>query len=605
MPNRNEHGCPGVIYRIDSRQPHIIFEQGFQTWGNNRSFFDHILGYSLGSEVPEEDRSGIISASDSPDSSLRFFGSMLHNPSQGLEYYLYEIRADENVYSALRTASFYQQRIATGLISPSEEENLDRMRDAIDAIFHEFAYQREWFNVGNIPRERVRSAWRVDSVSINPDHIRHQVDGVYHTPRINDPEIFNPHFVPANTFANNFAYTEGAQYDTVSRVSLPSELVESSTEGDVSATLGFACSPDFHHSKRDKRSNDLPILDKMCCYFDNKEATPSYLKIGSKSKKPFIFKKHFENKVYLVGDQTKQEFVLSFKNNSKSKINEAILESVENVARTPDFIYDAYQNITWQGFDKEFAYALTPVYIGYQTRYELSYSIASVNNESQKWKIKQCFADKDKTFFRIENLSIKSFSLFREKATNKLYIRHISNRVDMDRFEELYLVLAKNRCDSCILLQQRPRTQLLDIGLSWFLDNQNYVPVPETGWSKESKVLQNTFFYDLNTYKIIYIDKNEEVSALYNARTSSYWDWIRWRKSDLKPTSDKRYKWYFQNQKWDADKDINFRNINSFHENDYLRVIISGSKWGGFYTVNSSVDRNSVALFRINKTADI
>lgn len=92
---------------------------------------------------------------------------------------------------------------------------------------------------------------------------------------------------------------------------------------------------------------------------------------------------------------------------------------------------------------------------------------------------------------------------------------------------------------------------------------------------------------------------------IYNARTSSYWDWIRWRKSDLKPTSDKRYKWYFQNQKWDADKDINFRNINSFHENDYLRVIISGSKWGGLYTINSSSDKNSIALFRINRNVDI
>ncbi|MBR2055546.1 MAG: hypothetical protein IJ970_00645, partial [Mycoplasmataceae bacterium] len=76
-------------------------------------------------------------------------------------------------------------------------------------------------------------------------------------------------------------------------------------------------------------------------------------------------------------------------------------------------------------------------------------------------------------------------------------------------------------------------------------------------------------------------DKNEEVSALYNARTTSYWDWIRWRKSDLKPTSDKRYKWYFQNQKWDADKDINFRNI------------------------NSSSDKNSIALFRFNRNVDI
>ena len=331
MPNRNEHGCPGVVYRIDSRPPEVIFEEGFQTWGNNRNFFDHILGYSLGDDIPEQIRSGIISTSDSPDSSIRFFGSMMNNPmDDDMEYYLYEIRADENVYSALRTASFYQQRIATGLISPFEESILEQMIDTVDAIFHEFAYQREWFNVGNIPRERVRSAWRVDSVRINPIHIRHQVDTVYHTPRINEPEIFNPNFVQANTFANNLAYTEGAQHDTPSTVSLPSELVESSTDGDVSASLGFACSPEFHSSKRSKRSIEQMKIEKMYCYFDNKEKQPKRFKINSEIKKPFIFQQHFENKMYLVGEKTNEEFVLSFKNDLTTKTNEATLEIISN-----------------------------------------------------------------------------------------------------------------------------------------------------------------------------------------------------------------------------------------------------------------------------------
>ena len=50
MSNRHEYGCSGIIYRIDSRLAEVIFEEGFQTWGNNRNFFDHILGYSLGGE---------------------------------------------------------------------------------------------------------------------------------------------------------------------------------------------------------------------------------------------------------------------------------------------------------------------------------------------------------------------------------------------------------------------------------------------------------------------------------------------------------------------------------------------------------------------------
>lgn len=38
-PRRNERGCPGLIYRIDFREPDEIFKHGFQPWGNNRIFF--------------------------------------------------------------------------------------------------------------------------------------------------------------------------------------------------------------------------------------------------------------------------------------------------------------------------------------------------------------------------------------------------------------------------------------------------------------------------------------------------------------------------------------------------------------------------------------
>ncbi|MDE5553016.1 MAG: hypothetical protein K2I67_00530 [Malacoplasma sp.] len=55
-PRRNGQGCPGLIYRIDFREPSEIFEHGFRPWGNNRNFFQHILGYSLGDEIPEEQR---------------------------------------------------------------------------------------------------------------------------------------------------------------------------------------------------------------------------------------------------------------------------------------------------------------------------------------------------------------------------------------------------------------------------------------------------------------------------------------------------------------------------------------------------------------------
>lgn len=592
MPNRNEFGCPKLIYRIDSRPPEEIFNHGFRPWGSNNNFFHHILGYSLGDEIPEDRRSGIISASDSPDSSLRFFGGMLNNPFEGLQYYLYEIRADENVYSAQRTASFYQQRIRTGLIN-FEEGDLETAIDAVDSIYREFAYQREWFNVGPIPRERIRSAWRVDSVPINPIHIRHQQDTVYFTPRINDPEIRNDHYIDANTYANNLPYTEGATIQTTSRVSIPNELLESDASGGVGSSLGFACSLP-RSERRDKRS-----IDKISCYFD-KKLIHSDLK--NKIYKPQILSDVFYSKVYLMTARTKEILMLSFKDVKNKNI--AILENVKNINKVPSFIYDSFHCLNWKPSDKEYSYALTPVYSGFQNEYDISYAIAATNDESQKWIIEKVTNhNTDIDLFRIKSMKIKDFSIQRSIRDNTLHLRSINNHDS--NYEEVYIVIGNNYCDTCILLPQNPPTKLLDIGLSWYYQNQNYVIIPESGWSKASIQLKNTFFYDINTYKILYINKAGKIFALYNKRKSNRWDWVNWANSNLSKTDDKRYMWYFQNDQWKIKDGINYRNIRSFQNNDYLRVIVSGSSWGGCYTINSPTDTNSIALFRIYKECDI
>lgn len=595
MPNRNAYGSPKLIYRIDSRPPSEIFNNGFQTWGRNTNFFQHILGYSLGhNEMSEDHRSGIISASDSPDSTLRFFGGMMNNPFEMLEYYLYEIRADENVYSAQRTASFYQQRINTGLIE-FEQGDLETARDAIDSITRDFAYQREWFNVGPISRERVRSAWRIDAIPINPEHIRHQQDTVYFTPRINEPEILNHNYVDMNTYANDLPYMEGATITTTSRVSIPDEVLESDASGGVASSLGFACSM-LSDNLRSKRSiNDS---NNLFCYID-KQLIHKNLK--NQKAKPFIFSNSFALKLYLRGFKTKQLFILSFEN--KGNKNSAILIDYHFPKKAPDFIYDAFHRLTWNLLDKEYSYALAPIYVGFHNYYELGYAIAAINDDSQKWNLEFITSAPEESLFRIKNSKIKNFSLQREISTNKLLLRPINDHDS--NFEEIYISIGVSRCDTCILLPQETKSKLIDIQLSWFYENQNYVPIPESNLSKAGKQLINTFFYDLNTYKILYINQKGNIFGLFNNRDKFQWNWVRWKKTDLKKTNDKQMLWYFQNMVWDANKDINYRNIRSFSNNDYLRVVVSGPQWGGLYTINEGVDKNSIALFRINKDADI
>ena len=592
MPNRNEQGSPRFIYRIDSRPPGEIFEEGFQTWGSNTNFFEHILGRSLGDDIPESSRSGIISASDSPDSSLRFFGGMLTDPLESLEYYLYEIRADENVYSAQRTASFYNQRISSGSID-FEEGDLEIAIDAVDSILGDFAYQREWFNVGSIPRERVRSAWRVDSVPINVQHIRHQRN-VHFTARINDPEILNQHYVDGNTFANNLPYTEGATIATTSRVSIPSELIEADASGGVGATLGFACSPSSH-SPRDTRSVDG--RKQMLCYYDKGVVHRRFKK---PSQKPSILSDVLPFKMYLKGAKSKKEFLLSSRHRKID--SDALLVELWQSQNAPEFIHDCFQCLTWNP-NKEFLLALTPMYVGFQDYYKLVYKIATTNDELQKWILQIVSNSSEEILVRIISQGIRNFSLQRNLKTNEICLRPINNKDE--NFEEIYIVISENRCDDCVLLPQESETKLVDIQLSWFYQNQNYFPIPETGRSKAGSQPRNLFFYDLKSYKIIYINNKGEIFALYNNRKGYRWNWVRWISSNLQKTSDKRLKWYFLNLKWKAINDLNYRNILSFDNNDFLRVVVSGINWGSLYTTPLKVDVRSIALFRINSEADI
>lgn len=102
------------------------------------------------------ERSIFVSASDSPNSALRFFGTLLHMP-QHRDYYLYQIRATGDVYSATRTAVRMYDRLENNSLQ-FEEGDRAVAYEAIDAVFTSFAYQREWFHVGHISNVLIHSA---------------------------------------------------------------------------------------------------------------------------------------------------------------------------------------------------------------------------------------------------------------------------------------------------------------------------------------------------------------------------------------------------------------------------------------------------------------
>lgn len=592
MPNRNQYGAPKLVYRIDARSPEEVFRNGFSPWGSNLNFFGHILGDTLGHEAEPSLRSGLISATDSPDSALRFFGERLHVPTPA--FYLYEIRATNNFYSAQRTASFYEQRIATNQMDVTHG-SFDEACSAIELLRTAFAYQREWFSVGAIPANQIRGAWRVDTVPINPLHIRHQTD-VHFTPRINEPEIRNSGYQDDNTFANHLPYTQGATLETRSTVSVPDVANDTDAGGGVEASLGFACFfPDSPH----RSGRDLSKLQLSCYY-----AQGYPLKRNLKTNKlDHTLSQTFYSKVFLMTEKGKSTFTLGVAQN-KPSINTPILTNDTNNS-TLNFIYDSFLCLNWSPSDKQYSYALAPVSTGVVDLYDLAYSVATTNDESQKWTFNLQGYDVNKSYYRIQNVFLKSFSLFKHKTTNQLALRPFNKTYD--DYEELFLVVGPNFSNDFMLLPQNPATRLVDLKMSWLVDNTSYIPVPQTNTAKASHGQQNTFFFDLISKKILYIDPSGKIFGLYNKRDPRYfsWDWINWTPTNLQKTTDKRLMWYFNNQKWIVFDDLNYRNFMSYFNNDYLWVVTEGINFGRIYTSFSKNNFRSNALFRIDPTAEV
>lgn len=136
---------PKYVYRIDSRPPDDIFNNGFSSWGQNNNVFSHISGASCVEQDQQQRDSGFISTSANSDWSM----AMTYIRSRQFtneHIYLYRIRADEHFYNAVSSLELYARnnpdtvvsefnyvpaRTATEYITPHNilSENIDMAVD--------------------------------------------------------------------------------------------------------------------------------------------------------------------------------------------------------------------------------------------------------------------------------------------------------------------------------------------------------------------------------------------------------------------------------------------------------------------------------------------
>lgn len=87
-----------TVYRSDSREYHDVFKNGFISWGNNINFAAHITGMS---GFARQRNSAFISTTSSLSFAEEYARDRAHN--FGNFFYIYTIRATDNMYSAIAT----------------------------------------------------------------------------------------------------------------------------------------------------------------------------------------------------------------------------------------------------------------------------------------------------------------------------------------------------------------------------------------------------------------------------------------------------------------------------------------------------------------------
>jgi len=602
---------PIFIYRLDFRGPTRIFRDGFQPRGTNTDFFRHILGLSLSSTIAINRRSHFISASDSPDSAIRFYGGVLTDIYNEFdEAFLYEIEADQNTYSAMLTANNFLMRINNNTLN-FIEGNERTARRAITAALGEYASQREWFSFGAISNQRIRGVWRVDTTPIDSRHIRHQgrSNPVVAIPRINSPQLGNPNYVANRSHANEQPWDPEANILVPTTVEVPDTMLGSDVAGGVEASLGFACAMGTNEEKNNRSKRDLLSSNETLnlipsyshCFIPNKFLNG---KIGDTKSTSVILSSEQSSKIYLKGQKSKTIFQLGTLKDNNLKYKSLILLK-EDAKSDNDLIYDVFQRISWPSDEKTgLGFSLTMQKTNDVSFYEATIKPESTNSLLQKWEFINI--DEDYLDFKIKTKALKEFYLCREISTNKLCVLkddHLN-----DNYEQLYLTIDKDKTDYCILFPQSAHTKLVDISLGWEYQNLMYSIIPESGFSVQGKFKKLTFFYDLITKQIIYVNDNYELFALYNKRgdTKAPWDWVEWVNATLEEDDNTNKKWFLFVSKFKSSYfDYNFRQIRSYTSKDYLRVIISGPRWGSLYTLEDPVDQNSISLFIVDEDSQI
>ncbi|MGP2515912.1 putative AB5 enterotoxin ADP-ribosylating subunit YtxA [Yersinia sp. 2545 StPb PI] len=141
---------PDIVWRVDTRDYQEIFSQGFHSLGDNDSVVEHLSGRSCRGDHATSADSIFISTTADKSFAYNYLERVLKKiqTTMGSDalVYLYQIRADSNMYSADYTLDFILRMGASG------------MQQELHHIFRYSPFLSEWMAHSRILGEQIMSA---------------------------------------------------------------------------------------------------------------------------------------------------------------------------------------------------------------------------------------------------------------------------------------------------------------------------------------------------------------------------------------------------------------------------------------------------------------
>lgn len=145
---------PAWLYRVDTRPPFQIFDEGFQARGQNDNLAEHFLSISYFMET-----SAFVATTSSFNSALVFADGVLSYTPSASVVYLYAIRADSTFYNVSASIAHHVSAIEA---TSGSDNRLPYYLQRLARAQADFSWEHEWITLGAIPP--VNIAWAASVV---------------------------------------------------------------------------------------------------------------------------------------------------------------------------------------------------------------------------------------------------------------------------------------------------------------------------------------------------------------------------------------------------------------------------------------------------------